>query len=201
MGPESFNKSNGKIRGLCNMVGLVPFLSFSLFLDGSWCLWDRWNFQDGLGVPCGTFFWETEKNISKVQVWIVNLRNKNFLGEYVMMKIFSLKPMLASLPSAILASLCCVLPLAVVVLGIGSGAFMMYTMKYSYIYIPIGVIGVGLGYFFYFREKKKCDALSCRMAAGKFNLVVLIFATVLVVTAIVFTVFPEFIAPLLMGSS
>ena len=118
-----------------------------------------------------------------------------------MMKISSLKPILASLPSAIVASLCCVLPLAMVVLGIGSGAFMMYTMKYSYIFIPIGVIGVGLGYFFYFREKRKCDALTCRMTAAKFNFVVLIFATVVVVTAIVFTVFPELVAPLLGGGS
>jgi hypothetical protein len=109
-----------------------------------------------------------------------------------------MKTVLVSLPSAIVASLCCVLPLAVVMLGLGSGAFMMYTMKYSYIFIPIGIVGVSLGYFFYFREKKKCDALSCRMAAGKFNLVMLIFSTIVVVMAIAFYVFPGLIAPLLM---
>ncbi len=114
-----------------------------------------------------------------------------------MMKISSLKPILASLPSAIVASLCCVLPLAVVMLGIGSGAFMMYTMKYSNIFIPIGVIGVGLGYFFYFREKRKCDALACRMAAGRFNLVILIFATGVVVMAVVFKIFPEFVVQII----
>jgi hypothetical protein len=70
-------------------------------------------------------------------------------------------------------------------------------MKYSAIFIPIGVIGVGLGYFFYFRERKKCKAQACRMAAGRFNLVVLIMATVVVLMAIVFNVFPEVIAPLL----
>lgn len=113
------------------------------------------------------------------------------------MKISNLKPVLVSLPSAIVASLCCLLPLGVVLLGIGSGAFMMYTMKYSIIFIPIGVIGVGLGYFFYFREKKKCDAMACRMARGRFNLVVLIFATVVVVMAIIFNLFPEAVAGLL----
>jgi hypothetical protein len=76
------------------------------------------------------------------------------------MKISGLKPIIASLPSAIVASLCCVLPLTVVLLGMGSGAFMMTTMKYSYVFIPAGVIGVGLGYFLYFREKKKNHA--CR---------------------------------------
>jgi len=115
------------------------------------------------------------------------------------MKMSSLKPIISSLPSAIVASLCCVLPLAVVLLGIGSGTFMMYTMKYSYIFIPIGVIGVGLGYFFYFREKKKCTALACPMSAGKLNIINLIFATVVVVMSIVFNVFPEIIAPLLGG--
>jgi hypothetical protein len=48
---------------------------------------------------------------------------------------------------------------AVVLLGVRSGAFMMTTMKYSNIFIPIGVIGVGLGYFLYFRQKKK----KCRL--------------------------------------
>jgi hypothetical protein len=115
-----------------------------------------------------------------------------------MIKISNMKTVLVSLPSAIVASLCCVLPLVVVLLGLGSGAFMMYTMKYSYIFIPIGVVGVGLGYFFYFREKKKCDALSCRMTAGKFNLIMLIFSTIVVVMAIVFVVFPGVVAQLLM---
>lgn len=65
------------------------------------------------------------------------------------MRISNLKAFMVSMPSAVLASLCCVLPLALVVLGIGSGTFMMTTMKYSNIFIPIGVVGVGLGYFFY----------------------------------------------------
>ena len=115
-----------------------------------------------------------------------------------MTRISNMKTILVSLPSAIVASLCCVLPLAVVLLGLGSGAFMMYTMRYSYIFIPIGIIGVSLGYFFYFREKKKCDALSCRMAAGKFNLIMLVFSTIVVVVAIVFSIFPGVVAPLLM---
>ncbi len=115
------------------------------------------------------------------------------------MKISSLKPIIASLPSAIIASLCCVLPLAVVLLGLSSGTFMMFTMKYSIIFIPIGVIGVGLGHFFYFRQKKKSTACGCPMPAGKLNLIMLIFATVMVVISIIFNTFPELIVPLLEG--
>ena len=107
---------------------------------------------------------------------------------------------MVSLASAFVASLCCVLPLAVVLLGVGSGAFMMTTMKYSNIFIPTGVIGVGLGYFLYFRQKKKSAACGCPMPAGKLNLTILIFATIVVVIAIAFNTFPELIALLFAGS-
>jgi hypothetical protein len=115
------------------------------------------------------------------------------------MQIFNIKSGMVSLASAFVASLCCVLPLAVVLLGVGSGAFMMTTMKYSNIFIPIGVIGVGSGYFLYFRQKKKSAACGCPMPAGKLNLTILIFATILVVLSFVFNVFPGLIAPLFEG--
>ncbi len=115
------------------------------------------------------------------------------------MQILKVKSGMVSLASAFVASLCCVLPLAVVLLGIGSGAFMMTTMKYSNIFIPIGVIGVGLGYFLYFRQKKKSADCGCPMPAGKLNLTILIFATIVVVLSFVFNVFPGLIAPLFEG--
>lgn len=43
------------------------------------------------------------------------------------MSVPDLKPALLSLVSALAASLCCLLPLAVIVLGLGSGAFMAAT--------------------------------------------------------------------------
>jgi uncharacterized membrane protein len=115
------------------------------------------------------------------------------------MRIFNVKSGMVSLASAFVASLCCVLPLTVVLLGIGSGAFMMTTMKYSYVFIPAGVIGVSLGYFLYFREKKKNAACGCPMPAGKLNLTILILATIVVVLSVVFNVFPGLIAQLFEG--
>ncbi len=47
--------------------------------------------------------------------------------------------------AATIASLCCLLPLAVILLGLGSGALMMTTMQYRAIFIPTGIIGVALG--------------------------------------------------------
>jgi heme/copper-type cytochrome/quinol oxidase subunit 4 len=117
------------------------------------------------------------------------------------MRVSEVKSSMVGLASAIVASLCCILPLAVVLLGIGSGAFMMTTMKYSYIFIPLGIMGLGLGYFLYFREKKKCDAKACKMAGGRLNLIILIGATIVVMTAIAFDLFPEIIAPILGGAS
>ena len=46
---------------------------------------------------------------------------------------------------ASLASLCCLLPLTVIALGLGSGAFMAVTMQYRWIFIPAGIAGVLAG--------------------------------------------------------
>src|SRR6266576_1893181 len=81
--------------------------------------------------------------------------------EVEFMKLETLKAGLVSLSAAIVASLCCLLPLIVVLLGLGSGAFMMVTMQYRAIFLPVGVLGVGLGYYFYFREKRRCRSVAC----------------------------------------
>jgi hypothetical protein len=117
------------------------------------------------------------------------------------MNLGNFKSALVSLPSAVLASLCCLLPLLVIVLGLGSGAFMMYTMRYSYVFIPIGIGGVTIGYFLFFREKKKCEAMGCRMAGKNINLVLLIIATLTVSIAVLLQIFPEFTASLITRTS
>jgi mercuric ion transport protein len=98
---------------------------------------------------------------------------------------------------AALASLCCLLPLAVIVLGLGSGAFMATTMQYRWLLIPAGVIGIGGGFLSYVRERRRCDALACRMAGSRITLMLLISASVVVATAIVLDRFPEFTSDLL----
>jgi hypothetical protein len=77
------------------------------------------------------------------------------------------------------ASICCLIPLAVIYLGLGTGAFMVTTMKYCPIVFPLGVIGLGAGYFLYFRERKRCRRLACRMAGSRINLVLLAAATII----------------------
>ena len=115
------------------------------------------------------------------------------------MNIQSLKAGIVSFSAAVVASLCCVLPLAVVLLGLGSGAFMMVTMQYRSIFLPVGVVGMGLGYWLYFHEKRRCNNLGCTFVSRRTNLALLVFATVIVGVAIILDVFPELTSGILQG--
>ena len=116
------------------------------------------------------------------------------------MKVGDVKSGMVSAISAFAASLCCLLPLAVILLGLGSGAFMATTMKYRAVLIPTGVGGVALGYFLYFRERRRCRTLACQMVGAKLNLTLLIFATVVVATAIILDQFPLLTSNLIMST-
>ncbi len=98
---------------------------------------------------------------------------------------------------AALSSLCCLVPLAVIVLGLGSGAFMAVTMQYRWILIPAGVLGVTTGLVLYVRERRRCAALACRMAGSRITLALLIVASLVVATSIVLDRFPEMTSELL----
>ncbi len=93
---------------------------------------------------------------------------------------------------ALLSSLCCLLPLAIIVLGLGSGAFMAVTMQYRWILIPAGVAGVLAGFALYVRERRRCDAVACRMAGSRITLALLVVAT-----SIALDRFPEVTSDLL----
>lgn len=86
---------------------------------------------------------------------------------------------LIGLCTALAASSCCLLPLAVVVLGMGSGAFMMTTMRWRPVLFPLGVIGLGVSYALYFRERHRCQTEACAMVGKTFNVVTLALATLI----------------------
>ncbi len=98
---------------------------------------------------------------------------------------------------AALASLCCLLPLAVIVLGLGSGAFMAVTMRYRWLLIPAGVLGVTAGFILYVRERRRCQQLACRMAGSRLTLALLTAAGLVVATSIVLDRFPTMTSELL----
>jgi hypothetical protein len=98
---------------------------------------------------------------------------------------------------AALSSLCCLLPLAVITLGLGSGAFMAVTMQYRWILIPAGVVGIVAGFVLYIRERRRCAALACRMAGSRLTLALLVLASLVVTTSIVLDRFPEMTSDLI----
>jgi Cu/Ag efflux protein CusF len=107
------------------------------------------------------------------------------------MHLKDLKPTLVSCGGAFAASLCCLLPLAIIVLGLGSGAFMATTMRYQYLLLPLGILAVTAGYLLYFRERRRCQRLVCTMAGSRFNLLALGIATVVLLGEVALVVFPE----------
>lgn len=113
------------------------------------------------------------------------------------MRLGSIGAGLAAWAGAVLSSLCCLLPLAVIVLGLGSGAFMAVTMQYRWLLIPAGVLGVTTGFVLYAREHRRCDARGCRMPGSRITLALLILAALLVTTSIVLDRFPEMTSDLL----
>jgi len=113
------------------------------------------------------------------------------------MKLGSLGAGMTAWVGALLSSLCCLLPLIVIALGLGSGAFMAVTMQYRWILIPTGILGVLAGFVLYIRERRRCEALACRMVGGRTTLVLLVLAGLVVVTAIVLDRFPEATSDLL----
>jgi len=117
------------------------------------------------------------------------------------MKVSDLKAGFLSIVAAGTSSLCCLLPLTIIVLGLGTGAFMSTTMKYRNIFIPAGVIGVSLGWLLYGRERRRCHTAGCRMTAGPLNLALLLLASLIVAGAVVLNQFPDVTADLLIRAT
>ncbi len=106
------------------------------------------------------------------------------------MELGAVRAGLVSFSSALIASLCCLLPLGIVALGLGGGAFMTVTMQYRNIFVPVGVVGVGIGYYLYFKEKRRCSSIGCSFVGRKTNLALLVLATVMVAGALLLDFFP-----------
>ena len=107
------------------------------------------------------------------------------------MQFETVKAGVIGLAAAIVSSLCCLLPLLVVLLGLGSGGFMMVTMQYRALFLPVGVLGVGLGHYLYFQKKRRCLSTSCAFVGGTLNLVLLSVATVMVALALTLDFLPQ----------
>jgi len=102
---------------------------------------------------------------------------------------------------AVVSSLCCVLPLAIIVLGLGSGAFMATTMQYTSVFVPLGVISVSTGFYLHLGERRRCARAGCSMAGSSLNLILLSVSALVVALALFFTLFPALSSDILLWAS
>lgn len=114
------------------------------------------------------------------------------------MKVAQLKSGLMGLASASVSSVCCLLPLAVVLLGLGTGAFAATTRPYSFLFISLGLVGLALSYWWNFKQGLGCTGAYCQLIR-RVNLGLLIFATLVIAAALVFNLLPGTMAALLTG--
>jgi len=91
---------------------------------------------------------------------------------------------LIGLASAILASICCVLPLLALTLGLVGFGLAGTISRYSPLLMSLGASGLGLAYYLYFRERRRCDALGCRMVGQTWNKLFLGLSTALMVSVL-----------------
>jgi mercuric ion transport protein len=84
----------------------------------------------------------------------------------------------AGIFSAILASICCVGPLLLIAVGLGSGAALVG--RHHWFFLVGGVAVLGWAWLKYLREKNRCECEHKPMAGGRSGIVTLFVATLLV---------------------
>jgi len=119
-----------------------------------------------------------------------NRNNPNLYPNKNSSRILGSKAGLFSIGSAIVGSSCCLLPLAVVLLGLSSGAFAVTMSRYSPILIPLGVLGLALAYYIYFRDARQCRTSGCRVVGKRFNQVLLGVSTAIMLLVVATKVMP-----------
>ncbi|MBI1807952.1 MAG: cation transporter [Ignavibacteria bacterium] len=98
---------------------------------------------------------------------------------------------IGSIGTAIIASLCCIGPAVLAIIGAsGIGLFSAF-VKYRPYFIGFTVILLGLAFYFTYRKREiKCEDGSCKIqSAGKWNKITVWLATLIAVGALAFPYF------------
>lgn len=83
--------------------------------------------------------------------------------------------------SAVFASVCCVLPLLLALIGLGMGAVLG---RYHWLFLGIGVLLIVIAWIYYFKERKAW------MRNKRLTQVVLIIASVVVAFFVIWSLYP-----------
>ena len=92
------------------------------------------------------------------------------------------QPIRTGILSTIIASMCCIGPLILVLLGLGSLGLGTAMGKYHWVFLMGGVLLILFSWRTYFREKKRCNSKECRMENKKTTLITLIIATIIILS-------------------
>lgn len=83
--------------------------------------------------------------------------------------------------SAIFASICCVGPVVLILLGLGTLGIGAIIGKYHWWFLSAGILLIIIAWRYYFKEKKTCDLRACQMENKKLTLFILVIATLIVI--------------------
>ena len=83
--------------------------------------------------------------------------------------------------SIVTASLCCVGPVLLAVLGLGGLGVGASIGTYHWYFIAIAAVLLAMSWFSFLREKRRCETERCQMVGGKLSRTVLPIATLAVV--------------------
>lgn len=83
--------------------------------------------------------------------------------------------------SAVTASLCCVGPVLLAVLGVGGLGAGAFIGAYHWYFIAGAAVLLGLSWYAYLRERRRCQSERCEMAGGRLTRIPLPLATLAVV--------------------
>ena len=99
--------------------------------------------------------------------------------------------------AALLAATCCILPIALIFIGVAGAGLMMTMMQYEWITLPLGTIGLIAAWGLYFREKRRCETQACHFVGRRANQILLGLGTIVVVAALLLKIFPSWTAAIL----
>jgi len=83
--------------------------------------------------------------------------------------------------SALFASICCIGPLILVLVGLGSLGIGAFIGKYHWLFLGGGVLVIILAWSYYFKEKRTCDLKACQMENKRKTQIILTLATLIVI--------------------
>ena len=106
-------------------------------------------------------------------------------------------PAVTSVTAAVLAASCCLVPLALIAVGVTGAGLMMTMMRYEWLTLPLGVGGLTGAFVVYARQRRQCATEGCQFVGERFNQVSLALATLVVGAALLLRLMPAWTSNLL----